>query len=92
MPAKTKYLSSGWTRFSKILAIIFGAYAATSTMHIALAKNVVYDTPVLLTSTFTSFLVWIGLMVMVFLIKKAWVAWLMLLGLIGVSCIFIFVI
>ena len=92
MPARTKYLSSAWTRFSKILAIIFGAYLATATMHIALAKNVTDDTPVQLTSTFTSFLVWIGLMVTVFLIKKAWKAWLVLLGIIGISCLFIYAI
>lgn len=90
MPAKKKYLSNGWKRLSKIFAIIFGAYAATATFHIALAKNVPDDTPVLLTSTYTSFLVWIGLMVMVYLVRRAWVAWSILFGIITISSLLIF--
>ena len=90
MPAKKKYLSSGWKRLSKVLAIIFGAYAATAMLHIAIAKNIVNDTPVLLTSTYTSFLCWVGLMVMVYLIKRAWVAWSVLFAIIAVSSLFIF--
>ncbi|MEM9858420.1 MAG: hypothetical protein AAF843_13740 [Bacteroidota bacterium] len=91
MPARSKYLSSGWTRLSKVLAMLFGAYAATAALHIALAKNVTNDVPVLLTSTYSSFLCWVGLMVLVFIIKKAWVSWAVLLGLIGFSSLFIFV-
>ncbi|MEM1408681.1 MAG: hypothetical protein AAF149_23220 [Bacteroidota bacterium] len=90
MPARSKYLSSGWSRFSKILAIVFGAYAATATLHIALAKNVANDTPVLLTSTYSSFLIWIGFMIMVFMIKKVWKAWSILLAIIAISSLLIF--
>ena len=90
MPAKKKYLSPGWTRFSKIVAIILGAYAATATLHIAIAKNVVNDAPVLLTSTYSSFLCWVGLMVMVYMLKRAWVAWSILLIIITVSSILIY--
>ncbi|MEM9299370.1 MAG: hypothetical protein AAGA64_13395 [Bacteroidota bacterium] len=90
MPARAKYLSSGWSRFGKVLAIIFGAYAATAFLHIALAKNVTDDTPVLLTSTYSSFLTWVGFMVMVFLVKKAWKAWCILLGVIALSSLLIF--
>ncbi|MEM8565793.1 MAG: hypothetical protein AAGF85_04990 [Bacteroidota bacterium] len=92
MPARSKYLSSGWTRLSKILAMFFGAYAATATLHVALAKNVTNDVPVLLTSTYTSFLCWVGLMVMVFMIRKAWISWVILLGLIGLSSLLIFMV
>lgn len=91
MPAKKKYLSSGWTRFSKVMAIIFGAYAATFTLHIALAKIVPDDTPVLLTSVFTSFFCWVGLMVMVYMIRRAWVGWSVLLMIISVSSLIIYV-
>ncbi|MEM9834676.1 MAG: hypothetical protein AAF944_28900 [Bacteroidota bacterium] len=90
MPAKKKYLSSGWTQFSKVMAVIFGAYLATMTMHIAIAKNVPSDTTVLLTSTYSSFLCWVGLMVMIYLIRKAWVSWAILIALIGVSSLLIF--
>ncbi|MEM6522754.1 MAG: hypothetical protein AAF693_03135 [Bacteroidota bacterium] len=77
---------------SKILAMFFGAYAATATLHVALAKNVTNDVPVLLTSTYTSFLCWVGLMVMVFMIRKAWISWVILLGLIGLSSLLIFMV
>lgn len=85
MPAKKKYLSGGWRRFSKVLAIIFGAYAATATLHMAIAKNVADDTPVLLTSTFTSFFAWVGFMIMVYMIRRAWVSWSILLLITGIS-------
>ncbi|MEL6719290.1 MAG: hypothetical protein AAFP82_11285 [Bacteroidota bacterium] len=90
MPAKTQYLSSNWVRFSKIMAAIFGAYAAAVLGHTALASAVPNDTPVLLTSTFSLFWVWCGLMVMVFLIKRAWVSWAVLLSVILVSSLVIF--
>lgn len=92
MPAKKQYLSSGWTQFSKVLAVIFGAFAATAMLHIAIAKTVVNDVPVLLTSIYSSFLVWIGFMIMVYMIKRAWVSWSILLGVVGLSSIFVFLI
>lgn len=78
MPAKAKYLSSGWTRFSRVMAAIFGAYVASMFIHIALAKSVPDDTPVLLTSTYTAFLGWVGFMIMIYLVKKVWISWLVL--------------
>jgi len=90
MPAKKQYLSSGWSRFSKILAIIIGAYAATATLHLAIAKSVPDDTPVLLTSAYTSFLVWVGFMIMVYMIRRAWVSWSILVGIVGLSCLVLF--
>lgn len=91
MPANAKYLSSGWARFSKIMAAIFGAYFATMFIHMAIAKNAPNDTPVLLTSTYSTFLVWCGFMVMVFLIKRAWVSWALLLLIILLSSLLIFI-
>ncbi|MEM9328275.1 MAG: hypothetical protein AAGA85_21585 [Bacteroidota bacterium] len=72
------------------MAIIFGAYAATATLHIAIAKNVVDDVPILLTSTYSSFLCWIGLMTMVYMIRRAWIGWSILLLITGISSTFIF--
>ena len=91
MPAKAKYLSSGWTRFSKVMAAIFGAYFATMTFHIAIAKNVPNDTPVLLTSVYSTFLIWCGLMIMIFLVKKAWVSWVILVSIILSGGLLIFI-
>jgi len=90
MPAKAKYLSPGWTRFSKITAAIFGGYAATILLHLAIANFFEDDTPMLLTSTFTTYLMWCGLMVMVFFIEKAWVSWALLLSVILLSSLLIF--
>lgn len=91
MPAKAKYLSSGWTRFSKIVAAILGGYTAAVLMHLAVAGNVSNETPVLLTSTYSVFLVWCGFMIMIYLVKKAWVAWVILLSVILLSGLLIFV-
>ena len=90
MPAKKKYLSGGWRRLSKVIAILFGAYAATATLHIAIAKSVPNDTPVLLTSTYSSFLVWVGFMVMIYMIKKAWISWSILFSVITICSLLIF--
>lgn len=73
------------------MAILFGAYAATATFHIAIAKNVNDDVPVLLTSTYSSFLLWVGLMVMIYMIRKAWISWGILCLIIGICSALIFV-
>ncbi|MEL6534419.1 MAG: hypothetical protein AAFQ98_03350 [Bacteroidota bacterium] len=75
MPAKTKYLSSGWTRFSKVMAAILGSYIVTMLIHMAVAKMPADDTPVVLTTAYSSFLMWIGFMVLAFFIRKAWHVW-----------------
>lgn len=90
MPAKQKYLSGAWQRFSKIIAAIPGAYIATMLLHVAVAKNMANDTPIVLTTAYSAFLMWVGFMVLVFFIKKAWHAWALLLGISSVSSFFIF--
>ncbi len=90
MPAKKKYLSGGWTRLSKVIAALLGGYVATALFHIAIATNVADDTPVLLTATFTVFLMWAGLMILVFFMKKAWMAWAMIFSISIVSSLFIY--
>jgi hypothetical protein len=91
MPAKKEYLSSGWKRFSKLAAAIFGAYMATMMVHMAIAKNVPNDLPVLLTATYSAFFVWVGLMIMVYLIPKAWISWAILVLVSVLSAALIFV-
>lgn len=91
MPAKAKYLSSGWARFSKIAAAIPGGYTAAVFIHLAVAGNVPNDTPVLLTSTYSVFLVWCGFMIMIYLVKKTWISWLILLSVILISGLLIFI-
>ncbi|MEM6634042.1 MAG: hypothetical protein AAF694_30480, partial [Bacteroidota bacterium] len=65
-------------------------YFATMFLHLAVAKSVPVDTPVLLTSTYSSFLIWVGLMIMVFLVKRAWISWAVLLLISGLGALLIF--
>ena len=90
MPAKSKYLSGGWKRFSKVTAAILGAYVATMLLHVALAKNVIDDTPIVLTTAYSAFLMWVALMVIIFFIKKAWHGWSVILFITVISAFFIF--
>ncbi|TRX60735.1 hypothetical protein FNH22_06735 [Fulvivirga sp. M361] len=75
MPAKSKYLSDTWTRVSKVTAAILGSYIATMLMHIATATLVTNNAPVILTTSYSAFLIWIAFMVLAFFIKKAWHVW-----------------
>ncbi|MEL6591339.1 MAG: hypothetical protein AAFQ87_18880 [Bacteroidota bacterium] len=90
MPAKVKYLSSGWRRTSKLFAAIFGAYAASMFIHSAIAKLAPNDTPILLTAAYTGFALWIGFMIMVYMIEKAWISWAILLSICALSTLLIF--
>ncbi|MFV9552114.1 hypothetical protein [Algibacter sp. PT7-4] len=74
MPANTKYLSSNWQRFAKISAGILGGYLVSTTCHLALASwcNHVI---VIISSTFTGFILWVTLMILAFLSKNGWKLW-----------------
>lgn len=72
------------------MAAIFGCYIATAMLHIAIINNLEDDTNMLLTSTYSVFFLWCGLMIAVYLLDKAWVSWSLLLAIIGVSSILIF--
>lgn len=85
MPAKEKYLSSGWSRFSKVTAAILGGYLVTMLIHIAAAKIPEDDTNLIITTAYSSFLMWVGFMILAFFIKKAWQVW-TLYSLIGLCC------
>lgn len=76
MPANTKYLTkSPWQRFAKISAGILGGYLLTTCLHLTLA--VWFDpATVLITSTFTAFILWAGLMILAFLARNGWKVWL----------------
>ena len=75
MPANPKYLTpSAWQRFAKITAAIFGGYLVSVLCHTALASWL--DRPkVIITSSFSSFMLWIVLMIWAFLAKNGWKIW-----------------
>ncbi|MFI2742656.1 hypothetical protein ACG2LH_07945 [Zhouia sp. PK063] len=74
MPANKKYLSSPIQRFAKISAGFIGGYLVTVTFHLALAAWFNKVT-VIITSSFTSFILWAVLMVIAFLGKNGWKVW-----------------
>ena len=75
MPANKKYLTpSPWQQFAKISAAIIGGLMVAVTFHMALASwfdHVV----VIITSTFSTFMLWAVLMVLAFLAKNGWKIW-----------------
>ena len=75
MPANPKYLTkSPWQRVAKISAAILGGYLVTTCLHLTLA--VWFDpATVLITSTFTAFILWAVLMVLAFLARNGWKIW-----------------
>lgn len=75
MPANPKYLTtSTWQRFAKISAGFLGGYLVTITLHLALSFWI-HHTYVLITSTFSGFILWAVLMVLAFLAKNGWKIW-----------------
>ncbi|MBT1704752.1 hypothetical protein [Chryseosolibacter indicus] len=80
MPANPKYLThSGWQRFAKISAAILGGYLVTTALHLALAAWTSHVT-VIITSAFSSFILWVILMVLAFLPRNGWKVWLIYAG------------
>ncbi len=90
MPAHKKYLlRSPWAKFGKISAAIVGGFFASVFLHLALAlwSNLHI---VLVTSTFSVFIVWVLLMLMVYWIRSTWRAWGVLSLMIALSSLMIY--
>jgi len=75
MPANSKYLTqSKWQRFGKISAGILGGFGVAQTLHLTLAAYTSHVI-VLITSTFSLFIVWAALLICAFLAKNALKIW-----------------
>ena len=75
MPANKKYLtSSPWQRLAKISAGFIGGYMVTLTFHLALAVWLNHVN-VMISSTFTGFILWATLMIVAFLAKNSLKIW-----------------
>jgi ABC-type Na+ efflux pump permease subunit len=75
MPANKKYLTSSPTqRFAKITAAILGGLIVAVLFHMALASWFNH-VAVIITSTFSAFILWAVLMVLAFLGKNGWKIW-----------------
>jgi|GEM_PF-167082 len=90
MPANKKYLTSSvWLKTSKTLAGLLGGYMVAMSMHLAFAAW--FDhLNVIITTTFTGFLVWMSLMLIAFLVKNVWKVWLCYLILTSVFTLIIY--
>lgn len=75
MPANPKYLTqSSWQRFAKLTAGFIGGFGVCIAFHVALAAW--FNQPnVVATSSFTSYLLWGGLLILSFLAKNGWKLW-----------------
>lgn len=75
MPANKKHLTKPLhQRIAKISAAILGGYLVTISLHLALAVWLSKAT-VLITATFTGFILWAILMVVAFLGRNGWKTW-----------------
>lgn len=78
MPANPKYLeTSPWQKFAKISSGIVGGYMVTALFHMNLALWMPNSKEVLITSVYTFFILWGTLLIVPFLFKSGWKAWLL---------------
>lgn len=78
MPANPKYLTKNpWQKFAKLSAGILGGYIVTALLHMCLPLWLPNPKGVLITSIFTFFVVWCGLIIVPYLFKNGWKAWLL---------------
>ena len=75
MPANKKYLSSKGQRFLKITAGILGGYITTVLFHNAIGVFLIEKGTLIITSAYTSFILWAILMVFAFSSKNGWKVW-----------------
>lgn len=75
MPADRKYLSSPGQRLLKISAGILGGYLVAVLFHNAIGALLENKEGLIVTSAYTSFLLWAILMVIAFLAKSGWKVW-----------------
>lgn len=75
MPAKQKYLSSTGQRILKISAGILGGYMLSTAFHLFLAHVPAIGFDLLVSGTFSGFVLWVILMVFAFLARNGWVVW-----------------
>lgn len=75
MPANPKYLTpTTGQRFLKISAAILGSYLVTVSLHLALAAWFDKAT-IIITMSFSGFILWVALMIVAFLAKNGWKIW-----------------
>ncbi|WP_405414508.1 hypothetical protein [Maribacter sp. Asnod1-A12] len=90
MPANKKHLSSTGQRWLKVTAAIIGGYLVTMLVHNAIGIHLTNKGGIALTSAFSAFFMWVGLMVLAFLSKNGWKVWGIYLLIIALCAIIIY--
>ncbi len=72
MPANSKYLTTRGQRAVKIITGLVGGYLVSATFHLFLASFPATRDAVIILSSFSFFIVWAGLLLLVFLAGNAW--------------------
>ena len=90
MPANKKYLSTSGQRWLKITAGIIGGYIVTMLFHNAIGIHLTYKGAIALTSAFSAFFMWVGLMIWAFMSKNGWKIWGIYLLIIGICSVIIY--
>ncbi|PIF00960.1 MAG: hypothetical protein CR994_02630 [Maribacter sp.] len=81
MPANPKYLNkSPWQRFAKLSAGVIGGYIISALLHMVLALALPFHKEMLISSIFTLYVVWVVLLIVPYLFKNGWMAWIVYLG------------
>ncbi|WP_027077105.1 hypothetical protein [Maribacter antarcticus] len=75
MPANKKYVSSKGQRVLKITAGILGGYVLTVLFHNAVGSFLEEKGGLIITTAYSSFILWAILMVLAFLSKNGWKVW-----------------
>jgi len=75
MPANKKYLSSNGQRFLKVTAGILGGLIITILFHNALAIIIEDKNWLIITSSYSSFIIWVFMLVLAFMIENGWKTW-----------------
>jgi len=76
MPANPKYLTpSGWQRLAKVSAAILGGFLVSASFHLMWAAWSDNRKIVLLTYSYSLFLMWCTLMLVAFLFRSGWRCW-----------------
>jgi len=75
MPAKQKYLSTSIQRIQKISAGILGGLLLTVGIHLAIGSLLEDKSILIITSIYSTFILWVLFMIVAFLFRKGWQAW-----------------
>lgn len=89
MPANQKYLSSNWQKFAKLSCGLIGGYLVSGSLHLLIGSLVQHTRNYLVTSIVTVYLLWGVLLILPYLFKNGWIAW-MIYGLITAICLWIY--